>query len=72
MSLGTFWDAASSAALIVVVFPVSIMQTGDGARVSTPAGTISQHIWVPQINTKIQVAMPFWALMSSQHVGKCQ
>ena len=37
MSLGSLWGVAASAALAAGVSPVSILQAGDWARVSTPA-----------------------------------
>ena len=41
MSLGSLQGAAASATLVAAVSPVSIMQAGDWANVSTPAGNYS-------------------------------
>ena len=47
MSLGSLWGAAASAALVAGVSLVSILQTGDWAKVSTPA----RHYFSPYIPT---------------------
>ena len=70
MTLGTLQGAAASAA---GVFQVSILQAGDWARVSTPAGLLFfQHIALPQIGTMTQSSMLSWALVSIQFSSKCQ
>ena len=72
MSLGILWGSVVSAALVAGVSLVSILQVGDWARASTPAGCyFFQYISWPQIGIKIQCSMLYWALMSSQLVGKC-
>ena len=61
-----------SAALVVGVSLVSILQECDRARVSTSARQYFQCISLLQIGNRIQCSVLFWALLSSHLVCKCQ
>ena len=69
MSLGTVCGAAT---FVAGVSLLSILLAGDWARVSTQLDTISQHISLLQIGTRILCRLLSWALVSSELVGKCQ
>ena len=72
MYLDFSWGAAASAVLVAGISLVSILQAGDWARVSTPAGYYIPPTFLLQIGIRTLYNMLCWASVSRSSLGKCQ